>query len=253
MTLLPDWGKLIKQEQNVHVRGGGLDLSRAYDLMLYAELGKPGRAVLVVRVIAAMTYNDGKDTSGAALSWTATEKTNFVADITKAINDVWAEKHRITTTSNGVAFPDVGVIFDLQFKDDLSILSHSHRNITVTKAVEYKRSTTSDWWFELGRNNTANWWSHAAQPFQKGASHPQRVCVHEFGHVLGHRDEYPTKVGNPNWLNDDDSVMHSGEYVRERHYALFAEWLTRQHAIVNSNPPIEFKVNGVTTTVTAKL
>jgi len=222
--------------------------------MLYAELGKPGRAVLVVRVIAAMTYNDGKDASGAALSWTAKEKTHFAADVTKAINDVWAEKHRITTTSNGVAFPDVGVIFDLKFIEDLSMFSHSHRNITVTKTVGFHRSTTHDWWFELGRNNSADWGSQDAQPYQKQASvHLQRTCVHEFGHILGYRDEYPIKTGNPNWLKDVDSVMHSAEQVRDRHYTLFADWLTRQHAIVNSKPPIEFKVNGVTTLLTAKL
>jgi hypothetical protein len=250
MALHPDWGKLIWQEQNVHVRGP-LDLSRAYDLMLYPELGKSSRAVLVVRVIAAMTYNDGKDASGAALSWTATDKTQYAADITKAINDVWAEKHRITTTSAHAAFPDVGVIFDLKFIEGLSMFSHSHRNITVTKTATFHRSGTSDWWLELGRNNTAEWWSNGAQPFQKGASLPQRPCVHEFGHILGYRDEYPTKDGNPNWLKDVDSVMHDGEQVRERHYALFADWLTQTHAIVS--PDIEFRVNGVTTVLTAKL
>jgi hypothetical protein len=255
MTLLPDWGKQFKYERSASF-SAGLGLSRACDLMLYPELGKPGRAVLVVRMIAAMTYEDGQGPSGATLAWTASEKTQFAADLHTAVNDVWAEKHRITTTSKLLNFSDVGVIFDLKFTEDLSKLDHSHRNITVTKTAGTPRSTTSNWWLTLGRNNPAHWWSNGTTPFAKGASHPQRAVVHEFGHVLGYRDEYlGSNNTNLTWLKDFDSVMHSGEMVRDRHYALLADWLTRQHAYFSQimKQTIEFKVNGVTTILTAKL
>lgn len=257
MALLPDTGRLLQFEKNVDLPAG-LGLSGAYDLALYPELGTPGRAVLVLTMIAAMTYKDGKDTSGAILSWTAAEKTKFATDVSATIQGAWAEKHRITTISTALIFSDVGVIFDLKFIEGLSVFSHSHRNITVTKVGATKpRSDTQHWLLELGRNNIADWYSADTVPltFPSGT---QRPCVHEFGHVLGYRDEY-VEAGkpkdNPNWVTDLTSVMNSGEVVRDRHYALLADWLTRQFVTLGAlrKTPIEFKVNGVTDLVSARI
>jgi hypothetical protein len=57
------------------------------------------------------------------------------------------------------------------------------------------------------------------------------------------------------WLGDQDSVMHFGEQIRERHYAMFAAWLTKQYktAAELSKTTIEWKVSGTTDVFNAKL
>ena len=44
--------------------------------------------------------------------------------------------------------------------------------------------------------------------------------------MLGLRDEYAEAKDNAYHTGDLDSVMNSGEVVRERHYAPFADWLS---------------------------
>ena len=50
---------------------------------------------------------------------------------------------------------------------------------------------------------------------------PQRVVAHEFGHMMGYRDESVGTSGkpevNPPWLGDLHSVMNRSEKVRDRH------------------------------------
>jgi len=51
------------------------------------------------------------------------------------------------------------------------------------------------------------------------------------------------------------SVMNCGEQVRDRHYALYAKWITDQFKTVAdlSRETIEYKVNGSVTVATARL
>lgn len=56
----------------------------------------------------------------------------------------------------------------------------------------------------------------------------QRGAVHEFGHMLGLADEY--KVGTP-YTNDINSIMNSGESVRNRHNAVYTKWLDKVLAL----------------------
>jgi hypothetical protein len=55
----------------------------------------------------------------------------------------------------------------------------------------------------------------------------QRGAIHEFGHMLGLRDEYATAGGSPYWTTDKPSVMNVGETVQPRHFGPFAEWVTK--------------------------
>jgi hypothetical protein len=62
-----------------------------------------------------------------------------------------------------------------------------------------------------------------------GGSKPRRSIVHEFGHMLGYRDEYRnSERGTTAYLGDSESMMHFGETVRERHYVFFADWMTNK-------------------------
>jgi hypothetical protein len=55
----------------------------------------------------------------------------------------------------------------------------------------------------------------------------QRGYIHEFGHMLGLRDEYAGPGGDtPWWTGDTRSVMNLGEVVRGRHFGPLAQWVT---------------------------
>jgi hypothetical protein len=85
----------------------------------------------------------------------------------------------------------------------------------------------------------------------------QHAAAHEFGHMLGYRDEYPLDAKydpNPNWLKDTDSIMNIGETVQERHYVFFADWLSKQWmASGKGRFQVAWKVNGKTDLVNAWL
>jgi tetratricopeptide (TPR) repeat protein len=75
----------------------------------------------------------------------------------------------------------------------------------------------------------------------------QRGAAHEFRHLPGLRDEYPAAPDCARtWRGDTHSIMHSGEQVRARHYAMFAAWITEQFADAAhlASEPVTFKVGG---------
>jgi hypothetical protein len=253
MALLPNKGKRIFQELNVDAPGG-LKVSSCYDLALYPELGSASRGVLVVTVIGSVKFIDGKaSTGGGALSWTGTEKSDFLSGVSAAVADVWSEKHRLTTTSTVPAITDVGVLFDLQLSEGLGITSHSHWNIEIKKVDKWTSSCVDPLFSTWISNGKTQLDSLDLRPEQKGGPSTQRGAVHEFGHMLGYRDEYPAAKANGSWTADSVSVMHSCEDAKPRHYAFFADWLTDQFKVAAalSKQAIEWKVDGATTLLTA--
>lgn len=250
MALLPNRGKRLLRETNVDAPAG-LKVSSAYDLDLYEELGNASRGVLVVTYIAAISFDEGKATAGGAkLTWSAKDKTDFIDGIKSGVKSVWEDKHRIKTTSTVPAVQDVGVLFDLQITEGLSRLSHSHWNITVMKVDSFRTSCVKTAFSTFITNGDADLDSLDTNGAPKGASVPQRGVVHEFGHMLGYRDEYVGADGKPqdnsNWIGDRESVMNVGETVQPRHYVFLADWLTRQFKVAASlaKEPIDWKVNG---------
>src|SRR5262249_5343221 len=136
VPLLPDRGQLISSERNVDIPAG-LEPGAAYDLALFEELGNPRRGVLVATVIMNFKFEDGVSalprSKGQPLVWDALEKLNFMAGFKAAVESKWGEKHRITTIATTVPVTDVGVKFDIQPHERMSIFSHSHWNLTTTK------------------------------------------------------------------------------------------------------------------------
>ena len=120
MTVIPDKGKMYFFEQNVDIPGITRP-SSTYDLGLYAELGVSDRAVLVVTMIANLTYKDGNN-----LAWTGVEKSTFTADLKSRLKDVWQEKHTLRTmTPTVLVYKAISVIFDFQFAESLGRTAHS--------------------------------------------------------------------------------------------------------------------------------
>jgi hypothetical protein len=237
---------------------GGLRVGSAYDLALYPELGSNTRGVLVVTMRVQLVFNDGKADDGTDLAWTDTDKKTYASDFTSCIKDVWNNKHRITTTSTLPAdvYKDIGVQFDIKTQvGGWSLTKHWKMQVDkIDKAWAQNSTDTSNTWI-WGRGQLNSESVHAVTKNTQ-ATMKQRPATHEFGHQLGHNDEYPQAADHcANWVGDFDSVMHSGEKVRERHYALFAQWITDQFAVAArlGGIPTNFKVNGNTDLSNANL
>lgn len=248
MALLPDRGRLVFSEQNVDAPAG-LKTSSCYDLTLYPELGSSSRGVLIVTVIASVKFADGVASSGGAkLTWTDSDKKTFISGVQDAVRDAWGEKHRLKTPSSVPSFNDVGVIFDLQMIEGLSSVAHSHWDMTVTKVDKWTQSCVSPLFNTWISNGEAHLDSLDLRPEDKLGPGTQRGAVHEFGHMLGYRDEYPAAAANTSWLTDKGSIMHSSEEIKARHYAFFAEWMNAQYKVAGhlAGEPTYWAVDGTT-------
>lgn len=254
MALTPDRTKLFYNELNVDMPAG-LKTSDACDLALYADVAGDKKGVLVVTVICSMNFKNGS----GGLVWTADDKTSFMNSMRSLVATTWGEKHRITTTSSVPAVTDIGVMLDVRLSEGMSIFSHSHWDLDVLKVDKWSSSSVHGGGGGFAWNGKGNFDSQDIVSVSKGPAN-QRAAVHEFGHMLGMRDEYiNTETGkvedNPNWTGDVQSVMNCGEQVRDRHYAMFAQWITDQYKTVArlAKETIEFKVNGSVTLANAKL
>lgn len=239
MALLYNSADPILKGQNIRPPLGTFFNGQSYYLTLYPEMSNPNRSVLVIKMVLQFQFDDG----GGA--WTQGEKESFAHSFVDGTIAVWNEKFRITTTSTIPAqnCRDVGVVFEFPYYVDGW---HSDDDFELSvKKIPSGTFNTSTCDYNLGNSYLD---SEDIKAVSKGASMMQRGVVHEFGHMLGLRDEYPEAKTNMNHTGDKDSVMHGGELVRERHYAPFAAWLNKQFEVAAqlSKSKIEYKVNGKT-------
>ena len=241
MTLIPDRSRALIEGQNIRPPLGSFFNGQSYWIKLHPELGRSDRSVMVVKMILQFQFNDGPGGS-----WTSGEKDTFAHGFVDGVVGVWAEKFRITTTSTVPvsAARDVGVIFDFPYYID-----GWHSDDDFELSVE-KLSASAPWQVSVcgysAGNTTLD--SNDLRAETKGASMTQRDAVHEFGHMLGLRDEYTAANDNRNHLGDLDSIMNVGEAARKRHYAPFAAWLTDKFAVAAhlAGSAINYKVDGDT-------
>lgn len=234
--------------QNIRPPLGSWFNGQSYWCKVHPESGSTNRSVMVIAMILQFQFNDGPGGS-----WTAGEKTDFANNFCWAVKGVWDEKHRITTTSTvpNAALRDIGVVFDLRYYIDGYHLNDDFE-IGVTKQPASATWVVSSCGYRSGETTLD---SNDLRPETKGATMTQRDAVHEFGHMLGLRDEYPAAKSNMSHTTDVDSIMNVGEVVRDRHYAPFAAWLTSKASTLASlsGSAIEYKVNGVKTMANSAL
>ena len=245
MVLLINPGRIGPRGVNVStpisLMGG-----ESYRLTLFEELGRSDRSVLVINMRLQFQFDDGDN----GLTWSGAEKQRFADAAVSQIKSVWDEKFRITTTSTvpREPFRDVGVVFGITtYIDGWHVDDDYELSVRKIASGAFSGSSVCH---PLG-NATLD--SEDIVPANKGGSMMQRGIVHEFGHMLGLNDEYDTDpnfitkhFANRHWLGDSDSVMHSGERVRGRHYVPFATWLTEQFATAArlTSSTIRYKVDG---------
>jgi len=97
-----------------------------------------------------------------------------------------------------------------------------HWEVTVKKIP---RGGWSGSWVRDGSVNEVLLDSEDLTLVKKNAGQRQRGAVHEFGHMLGLDDEYPTGSLH---ASDVTSIMHNGERIAGRHDAAFKTWLNAQ-------------------------
>jgi hypothetical protein len=257
MALKPNKGKMIYAEKNVDIPG--LDRpGSAYDLGLYRELGSDDRAVLLVTTICRLKFVDG---SGPNMAWTGAEKSDFTSRLQATLIDAWSEKHVLrTVTPTALPYDVIGVVFDIQLSESLGRTTHSHWTVEITKIAPggTQTSSTSDPWFDGILNGSVELDSEDLTPTNKGGPEMQRGAVHEFGHMMGYRDEYlkdGKAEGISGWTDDKVSVMNLGERVQPRHYIWLADWCNKRFSTLGalSKKPIEWKVDGGVNMATARI
>jgi hypothetical protein len=253
MTLSPSVSQLIYSEVNVKP-SAGLAPRASYDAALYVDQAGAPKGVLVITICLQYRFEDGVSeqdaTKGQKLTWTDDEKQKFADGFRSICYAVWNNRFRITTTSTVTNVTDIGVEIDIQNVVDKFTINN-HWKATVKKKDIFQRSSVNDW---SGGADFAsvdlNAFMKYTPPSAPAPSAPQRTSPHEFGHMLGHRDEYVNPDGSipgtSAWTSDSDSIMYAGEKVRERHYAMFAAWISDQFSTVAklSGGTIAFKVSG---------
>jgi hypothetical protein len=261
MTLVPDRGRpIFPLQENVDITQGGTKPKATYDLALYEELGSGGtRAVLVVTIILVFDF------TYESSPWTEQEKLDFMADVSNEVATAWGEQYEIRTTNPTPAAKVAGVKFDIQTKDGGATgfkFGHGHWNVTCRKVSAPYPSGTTPGGGGCCSNGKARWDSRdltLETPYGAKTSLKQRGAVHEFGHMLGYRDEYPGPKDDPLFstahLSDEESVMYWGEKIRPRHYVFLADWISLKWIAKDSKncKGHDWKVDGKTDLLNAGL
>jgi hypothetical protein len=228
-----NWAKKIAYEGNVSIPGGE-GWSRAYDLAVFEEFGDDQALVLLVTVIMDFTFKDGDGGT-----WATTDKTAFMNSVKTECEKAWSDQFRIT---KGAPVPGLARGFSATVPvRDLAGSASKASVVILIKTAEGMWSWQSHWTIaahklkspiqNFVRNKSdVRFESTGLDPgVPYGGSKPRRSIVHEFGHMLGYRDEYPNSDrGTTAYLGDSESLMHFGEKVRARHYVFFADWMTNK-------------------------
>lgn len=199
------------------VTAGELKANDAYDLYLISR-GKPIREYVLVCFMNLQFFFSDK---GGV--WTEFEKQLFISRWKQTVLSVWNRK-RLKVLSGGVP-----IILEFKFQTKIAgWWSYDHWEIKAVKtknfATSYVNSFSGNSRLDDGDFKLEQKAHIGNQKFY------QRGIVHEFGHMLGLKDEY--KGGH--WVGDLGSIMNSGEQVMGRHLKFLASWVDKkniQHGI----------------------
>lgn len=192
------------------VTAGDLGTNDSYDLYLLSR-GNPVKEYVLVCFMNLQFFFSNKGGS-----WTEFEKSLFVSRWQQNILSVWNRKLLRVISGKQVAL-------EFKFKTKIGgTWLYDHWEITVVKTQQFARSYVNTFWGnsrldDLDFTATLKASDGKQQYYQRGA-------VHEFGHMLGLKDEYKNSI----WIADQSSIMNSGEVVKGRHLKTFANWTDKQ-------------------------
>ncbi len=271
MSWQPDYSQRIFRQRNVRPRGvaaSAFDLRApgTYNLGLYVAEGsslhaRNTRGVLVVHIVVSFVFENTRFGD-----WLPGQSEAFIHQYRRIIHRVWSDKYPLTTDSRFISMDTVQVSVHLETID---VTGQEERDESTTHWTLWVRKVANwagSWTRGSSRHGLSDSGDVQANRFQPGTPNQtqQRAVAHEFGHMLGLRDEYSNSTGgvldNPHHLRDFNSVMNTGEAVAERHYAPFAEWVSLKWRSTDhgeraqaAGQPILFRVAGAVDTSNAGL
>lgn len=242
-------GEKLYEESGVKTPAGN-EAEDAFDLELYRDATNSSRAFLAVNLSLQIFFKDHPANGG---DWDFGSRQWFLDDYKAAVYSVWDNQWDIKCTSGNLAIETVEVYFYLKLIEGGWNWTENYE-VTVTKMPKHinPKSDTNvlTKTVKLDSNDTNGVAKKGRHIGCSGASCGvmQRGAAHEFGHMLGLRDEYPG-ARNPiaGWEHDGSSIMFAGETVRPRHYAIFLPFLERAFAREArlTSRRVEFKVDGL--------
>lgn len=211
------WSKAVASENDVTAGPDGVN--DAYNLRLMEEKAGPNKGTCTLYVHLTLQFQFSKGTQ----AWRSdAEKKAWMASYVSAVESAWSNKHTIARTSDSECDcpcwrgTTVRVIIKPLFEG-----SHTeeHWELSVRKIAP------GDFWTSSVYGGLGNVYLDSEDLVPKPSG--QRGAVHEFGHMLGLKDEYAGARGGVSWwTGDTSSAMNNGEDVRPRHYTPFSEWMT---------------------------
>ncbi|MCH5599240.1 hypothetical protein [Niabella ginsengisoli] len=112
----------------------------------------------------------------------------------------------------------LNVVLELRFKTQVEgFWLQDHWEISVIKTQKFARSYVNT----FSGNSQLDDKDVIATPKNFGLT--QRGVVHEFGHMIGLKDEYEKQSA---WYKDKTSIMNNGEVVKQRHLRHFSNWVS---------------------------
>ena len=153
--------------------------------------------------------------------WTQVEKIRYINEWIRVVKEVW-ENDTFLTSPHNCSRCSGNIKFKLNFNTQIQGYTISdHWEIVASKTNDKNSSVIA----ALGRTNLAqDAFSYREFPKKNKVVYKQRGAVHEFGHMLGLRDEYKGNI-DKEILEDYDSIMNSGESLRKRHFSNIQGWI----------------------------
>ena len=200
----------LAEEKRVHTPHGV-----NYDLILKQD--ENSNCTLIVFMRLQFYFLDNGE-----FKWNDAEKKQFIYDWKNNVRDVWEDKYILKAPKESCVCP-FGIHVKLSFETQIDGYMYDHWEISVKKTNTFEQSRVHM------RNDEASLDSQDLTYVPKDdVPNYQRGAIHEFGHMLGLLDEYPTRRSLIQFANDKASVMNHGESVRIRHYYYFQEWINNK-------------------------
>lgn len=175
-----------------------LDIHNAFDLRLYQNPSGDYEIVVCMKLQFFFENNHPHQ-------WDEIEENIFIMEWEQNIHEIWGNKILKT-------YPDGGKLsLHFEFTIQKGGWMFDHWEITVLKIG--KGDFNMSYVLPILNNVKLD----SEDLTTRGT---QRAAVHEFGHMIGLRDEY----NSAEHIHDYFSIMHNGEKVRDRHVFHFIDW-----------------------------
>ena len=183
------------------VRAYPLDIKNAFDLKLYRYNATANYQLVVFMKIQFFFYDNDPHL------WTEQEADRFIEAWDEQVKEAWGGKTLMQLESGETVY----LHFDFKTQRGGWMIDHWEIYVTKIAAGAFKVSCVE---LDLGNVHLDS----------EDLNHVtgQRGAIHEFGHMLGLKDEYNCAMH----FRDFKSIMHSaGESIRERHLQQFQNWV----------------------------